>query len=93
VESESSFDTQQSIISQASGGLGLGRNTTFTNTMLATNQTSALNHFQRIADYLELGPDVWYTVESTGIVFHDVEGEPDQRQQGPTKAHFRYEFI
>ena len=88
-ETSSSFELQQSTIAQAASGVAQGKNTTIPYSFLVSNRTAMLNHFRRIADYLELGPNVWYKVEDSVLTFLDGEGEPELRTEGPTLAHFR----
>lgn len=85
----SSFEVQQSLISQASQGLSLGQNTAMTNEFLNAHQTASLTHLKRIGDYLELGPGTWYTVEDQAIVFRDGWREPEYHAEGPSRTHFR----
>ena len=53
------------------------------------NQTAALEHFKRIADYLELGEGVWYKCHDSEIEFLDGSQEEDYKGAGPVKTHFR----
>lgn len=93
-----SFDTQnrrindyaeKSIISKASTGVYLGRNTIVSHNKLAENTTASISHFKRVADFLELGDGVWYKVHPTAIEFLDGYHEPASRKEGPTLTHFR----
>ena len=59
------------------------------NRLLKVNQTAALEHFKRIADYLELGEGVWYKCHDSEIEFLDGSQEEDYKGAGPVKTHFR----
>ena len=84
VESE----LKKSIISTSSDQLRLGVNTILPISMLTEMKTAALSHFYRISDYIELGPNVWYTVEDNHIIFHDGKDDPESRD-GPIMTHYR----
>ena len=53
------------------------------------HKTATLAHFKRIADYIECGPGIWYNVRDSFIEFYDGFNEPDSRDEGPAKTHFR----
>ena len=94
-ETESSYEQQEqdisrSLISLASHVVEFQKNTRLTNEFLREHQTAALHHLKRIADYLELGPGVWYQVDGVGITFFDSEEEPNVRSEGPAKTSFRW---
>lgn len=88
-ETSTSFDRQESALTQAASGVAQGANTVISSSFLTSNKTATLNHFRRIADYLELGHGVWYKVENSTITFFDGATELDYRTEGPTLAHFR----
>ena len=94
-ETESTYEDQESaiqvsMISLASNAvMGLGANSRFTHDFLQKHQTATLNHFRRIADYLELSSDTWYRVDGVGVTFLDGDDELSSRPEGPAKCYLR----
>ena len=83
-------ELQRSVISKGSSTLTLGFNTMLSADLMSQNQTATLSHLQRIADYIELGPNVWYTIhEDNTLEFHDGCSEPQTRPEGPPMTHYR----
>ena len=78
------------MISLASNAImGLEANSRFTHDFLHKHQTATLNHFRRIADYLELSSDTLYRVNVVGVTFLDGDGELSSQPEGPAKCYFR----
>lgn len=80
---------KKSPISQASSHLALGHNTIMPFSMLEVYRKSATQHMRRIADYLEMGEGVWYTIEGNNIVFRDGAADPETQSPGPYLTSFR----
>ena len=93
-----SFEAQQasilntlssSQISRQSNSLFLGCNTIFKFDRLQKSQTASLQFLKGIADYIELGRDIWYCLHDDAIEFLDGDEELDSREPGPRKSSFR----
>ena len=93
-----SFEAQQasilntlssSQISRQSNSLFLGCNTIFKFDRLQKSQTASLQFLKGIADYIELGRDIWYCLHDDAIEFLDGDEELDSRETGPRKSSFR----
>ena len=81
------------MISLASNAvMGLGANSRITYDFLRKHQTATLNHFRRIADYLELSSDTWYRVDGVGVTFLDGDGELSSRPRGTGQMLFAVGF-
>lgn len=80
---------QNSIISKQAKLLPLRKLTTLTIQLIRRYPVLMQSHFQRIADYLILGHDVWWYMDSQKMVFHDGPGDEDNRSLGSHLRHFR----
>lgn len=80
---------QNSTISKQAKLLPARKPTTLTMQLIQRYPSLVQSHFQRIADYIILGEDVWWCVDSQKMVFHDGPGDEDNRSLGPHLRHFR----
>ena len=82
-------EIRKSVISTYSEHLAMGFNTILPFDMLEQFQTASLSHFSRIADYIELGEGVWYTIQGSNVVFKDGKMDEEAQEPGPYMTSFR----
>lgn len=83
-------EMKKSEISKSSAHLALGHNTIMPFSMLQGYREAATQHLRRIADYIEMGEGVWYTMEGSHLVFKDGLNDPETQEAGPYLTSFRY---
>ena len=81
-------EIKRSIISTASGHVVIGSRTVFRGDLIERFPAATLSHLQRIADYLEVGKRVWYTLEDNDIVFRDGKDDLNSQDAGQCMTSF-----
>ncbi|XP_062602067.1 uncharacterized protein LOC134263700, partial [Saccostrea cucullata] len=82
-----SFQHQDSIISKQSKFLPTRGPTIFKKSFISARMSLFQSHLERIADYLELGENVWWSQDDTSIIFHDCP--TSEVHSLPQILHFR----
>ena len=77
---------EDSLVSEAAHLLPKEKNTEFNSEWVQRSDFQYL--LMRIADYLECGKGVWWTLNGTTVVFKDGHDEPDDHAEGPRLMHF-----
>lgn len=81
---------QNSTVSKQAKLLPAKKRTVLQSTLLKKFPLLIQSHLERIADFVLLGKNVWWSVDAEdGMIFHDGPEDDERRPDGPQLHHFR----
>jgi len=89
MQTKDSFRIQESSIQKQASLLPEQDNTIFSSAWIKQRPSLMQAHFQRIADFLLPGENIWWRWIDDDIEFLDGPSEAEYRDEGPTLHHFR----